>query len=125
MGGIKLWHGLLFAAAVAALAWLTYSAFSGDQKIEFAKRDVMVDVTTGELFSFDISGRKAVVVPEKNPKTGKATLLGAERAPDGRWFIRERHRSMLANVEGEHTAIVDPATGEVRVPDETVRRGRP
>lgn len=124
MGGFKTWHGVLFAAAIAAIAWLLYSAYAGDSKVQFASKVVMVDVTTGELFSFDVSTRRAVVLPERNPKTGKLTLLGVEQAADGRWFIRERHRARLSDVEGEHAAVVDPATGEVRVADESVTRGR-
>ncbi|MFM9997246.1 MAG: hypothetical protein ACKVU4_15765 [Phycisphaerales bacterium] len=124
MSRFKTWHGVLFVAAAGAIAWFVYDSMSKGPEVTFASSVVMVDVTTGELFSFDVSGRRAVVIPEKNPATGKAALLGVEKAADGRWFIRERHRPLLRNVPGPHAAVADPATGEVRVKSETIQRGR-
>ena len=124
MGGIKVWQWAVFGAAVVALAWFACSALGGRNGVRFARGVTMIDVTTGELFSFEVGGRRAVVVPERNPRTGKAALLGVEKVDDGRWFIRERHLPNLANVEGEPVAVVDRQTGEVRPESERVRRGR-
>lgn len=124
MRRFKPMHGVLFAAAGVAAAWLVYSLGWRGAGVTRVGTVVMADVTTGELFSFNVSGRRAVVVPERNPRTGKPALLGVERAPDGRWFIRERHRPLLSRVEGPHAAVADAETGEVRVTSETIKRGR-
>lgn len=125
MRRLRPWHGVLFAATFVAVVWLAVGPIRRIAGTVRVGRVVMVDVTTGELFSFDVSGRRAVVIPEANPRSGRAALLGVERASDGRWFLRERHRRLLAGVAGTHAAVMDPQTGEVRVAGGTIRRGRP
>jgi hypothetical protein len=124
-GGFKWWHGVIIVAAVAAVSWGAFRtlARSGDG-VRFATELLFIDVTTGDLFTFDVSGQRAVVVPEKNPESGKLTLLGVEKHDDGKWYIRERHLPMLVHVKDDLGAVVDGQTGEVRPTSERARRGR-
>ncbi len=125
-GGFKWWHGVIIVAAAAAVAWGTFRTFTGSgESVQFANSVLFVDVTTGDLFAFDISGRRAVVVPETNPETGKPNLLGVEKRQDGKWYIRERHLPRLADIRDETAAVADAKTGEVKVARETPRPGRP
>ncbi len=124
-GGFKWWHGVVFAAAVAALAWGAYSTFGGANDAPRLATDLLfVDVTTGDLFTFDVSGGRAVGVPGTNPDTGNATLLGVEKRDDGRWYIRSRHLPALAGFKDGAGAVLDHKTGEVRLKSEQARRGR-
>ncbi len=124
-GSFKWWHALLSVAALAAVAWGGYSTLSGgpDQP-KFANELTLVDVTSGDLFTFDISGRRAVAYPELNPATGKAALLGVNKAEDGKWYISQRQLHLLEQIKEAPAAVIDRKTGEVRISSERPRRGR-
>jgi hypothetical protein len=47
------------------------------------------------------------------------------KSEDGKWIIDGRELSgMLASIEGDHKAIVDRKSGEVRITNEKPRPGR-
>lgn len=124
-GAFKWWHGVLIAAAITSLLWGGWSAFGrGGGQPRLVGELLFADVATGELFRFDVSGRAGVVVPERNPDTGRNTLLGVERAEDGTWRIRERHLPQLTKLAPLAAAVVNIETGEIRVADARPRKGR-
>lgn len=122
--GLRWWHYLLFAAAIAAVAWGARVGFSRSGGVKLVNSVTLVDVKTGDLFEFDVSGHRPVVVPEKNPQTGEHTLVVAYKTENGSWRIYERQLSALDTIPGPHGAVVDRKTGEVRVTSESPRRGR-
>lgn len=109
-------------AALGAVGY--YMFFAGDGAVKLASDVTLVDVNTGELFTFDVGGGKALVIPEDNPKTGKRNLLAAEKTAEGKWALTRRAMGQLGSVEQDATAVVDKKTGELKVASETVQRGR-
>ncbi len=97
--------GALACAAVAAAVG-SYRAMH--PAVRLASRAAMVDVTTGEVFEFDVRGGRTVMVPARNPKTGELSLVPARRE-NGEWFVSLPD---LAGVRAASSAI-DPRTGRV------------
>lgn len=121
-GKTRWWQWAVMGAAVVAVGVSVWYSFSrSGSKVDFASQIIMADVTTGDLFSFDVGGRKAVMVPARNPDSGKLTLLPVERRPDGNWYIGERELGGLGGLEGEPLAV-DRNTGQVRVTGDSPKR---
>ncbi len=126
MGSVRPWHYILFGAAVVALGVGLF--LSTRNEVKLADRVVLVDVITGDRYSFDIGGKKMVAYPEKNPDTGKRTLIGVEEM-DGKTFVRDRQRGIVREIMQEYDLsptdlAVDLTTFEIRVSDSPIRKGR-
>jgi hypothetical protein len=125
MGNVKPWQIVVMVIAVVAVAASAYFSFSGKDEVKFVNEITMVDVNTGDLFAFPVSRRQVVIPPETNPDTGKRTLLSVNKSTEGKWLIDGREAAgILPSIEGDHKAIVDRKTGEVRVNNEKPRQGR-
>ncbi len=125
MGNVKPWQIVVMVIAVVAVAASAYFTFAKGEKVKFANEITMVDVNTGDLFAFPVGRRQAVVPPEKNPETGKRTLLSVDKDASGKWIIPGREiAAFLPTIEGEHKAITDAKSGEVRVNNEKPKAGR-
>lgn len=127
MGQIKAWQGIVVGLALLMLAGSLYFTFGrGEGEVKLANSVTMVDVTTGDLFEYSVSGRRGVMVPEKHPDSGKLVLFPVEREespPPGRWVIGSRARGVLGDSEEEPTAV-NRQTGEVTVSGNRLRRIR-
>jgi hypothetical protein len=125
MGNVKPWQIVVMVIAVVAVAASAYFSFSGKSDVKFASEITMVDVNTGDLFAFPVSRRQVVIPPEANPDTGKKTLLRVNKNAAGKWVLDGREVSaILPTIEGDHKAVIDRKTGEVRVTNEKPRSGR-
>jgi hypothetical protein len=125
MGNVKPWQIVLMVVAVVAVGASAYFSFSGGSEVKFAKEITMVDVNTGDLFFFPVSRREVVFPPETNPTTGKRALLTVNKNESGKWILEGRQRAaMLADIEGDHKAVIDSKTGEVKVNNEKPKPGR-
>jgi hypothetical protein len=113
MQQVKPWQIVLFVLAVAAIAFATWRLLRGDD-LNLADSIVMVDVETGELFSFSIEGKRGVGIPNFNPESGKLSLLPVVRDDRGDWRLTERARPILEDLDVHPTAIVDASSGEVK-----------
>jgi hypothetical protein len=122
---VKPWQiAILVIGGLCVVGAGAYSfLFSGDT-IKLSSSMTMVDVSTGELFEFDVSGGKAVFPPELNPNTGKRALLPVGKSEDGKWRIGTRYLEGLSGVEVKPDALVDLKSGEVKVKSESASRGR-
>jgi hypothetical protein len=114
MGKFKPWQLVLVVIALVAVGTSAYLSFGGE-KINMAGEVMMVDLTTGDLYAFSLSGHKAPISPGKNPDSGKLTLMFVDKDPSGRWIVGQRDLAGLARIEGEPKALVDRKTGEVKV----------
>jgi len=121
---IKPWQiAVIVIGGLCALGAGAYLLLFPGDGIKLSSSMTMADVSTGELFEFDVSGGKAVFPPEVNPDTGKRTLLPVGKEADGKWRVGSRYLAGLGEVEGKPDAV-DPKTGEVKVKSESTRRGR-
>lgn len=110
---VKAWQIALFVAAAAVLGFSVWRGLSGPARPESTRREILADVTTGELFEFSTE-RRAVLIPERNPDTGKIALFPVERTKDGRWVVARRYLDSLDEIEGDPVKL-DVRSGEVKV----------
>lgn len=122
MEQVKRWQILVFVAAVVAMAFGLWWSLGRGPKAKSSHETLLVDVTTGDLFDFSTKN-KGVVIPERNPDTGKIALFPVQKSEDGDWVVDARYlgRSALREVEGE-PKMLDPGTGKVTVTNETPKR---
>jgi hypothetical protein len=124
MRGAKPWQIVLVVAAVVAVcASLAWTLLGGGDNVNMADEFVLVDVSTGELFSVPNSGNKAVVIPATNPATGRAMLVPVSHR-DGKWFVGKKYLAGLEQPAEKLAALVDRDTGEVSVKSEKPKRLR-
>lgn len=121
MGDVKPWQVILIVVAVLALGISVWKfAFSGG--VDLPDSVTVVDVSTGQLFELDISGRKAAAYPEKNPDTDSYTLMPVVKAEDGQWYIVQRLIPVLDSVESGLDAVQDASSGLVKISTDRPRR---
>ena len=83
-------------------------------KVKIADTVHVVDVTTGEVFRADISGRRTT--PTVNPATGQESLVRCYfDEADGKWKVGQRDLSMVRYLQSQNIPIkaVDLQTGEI------------
>ena len=125
MGKVKPWQIVVMVIAVVAVAASAYLSLSGGETVKLSNEITMVDVNSGDLFAFAVDRRHVVMPPEKNPETGKRTLLSVNKTGEGKWMLDGRELgAMLPTIEGDHKAVIDRKTGEVKVNNEKPKRGR-
>lgn len=73
-----------------------------------------VCVATGEFF--DLSAQEAGMIPARNPKTGKYTLVVCARAEDGAWHVIDDNRGIVEDQLQSENKWVDPQTLVIRAP---------
>ena len=113
MDDIKPWHIVLIVAAIGVLGFSVFKFGLGksDESL-MADSITMVDAESGQLFSFSLKGRRGVMVPGKNPDTGKYTLMPVSKTDAGDWVVGRRDLQAIGYVEGSVSSI-DRSTGVV------------
>ncbi|MFN0133229.1 MAG: hypothetical protein ACKVW3_11985 [Phycisphaerales bacterium] len=114
---VKPWQIVVLVAALVVGAVSAYYMFGNQERVKFAGEILLVDVTTGDLYSYPIGGKRAIMIPAKNPDTGKVALLSVDKI-EGKWIVGQRDLAALPRIEGDPKALVDRKTGEVRVTSE-------
>lgn len=121
MSAVRPWHYVLFAAAILALVGSAVWAFFGQNRVPFSNRVHLVDVKTGELFSFSTEGR-GIGIPAIHPDTGERTLYSIGKDDSDRWVIDGRSipdiREGVVEVNAE---FIDPQTGVVSPARKSIR----
>ncbi|HRQ72882.1 MAG TPA: hypothetical protein PLU35_07635 [Phycisphaerales bacterium] len=118
---VKAWQIALFVAAFAALGVTTWRALFRDSPQRRLSNSIMfVDVESGQLFEFEVGGRKAVMPPERHPQSNKIALVPVYKE-DGKWLVPPRYRDTLTQVEVENRSV-DPSSLEVQVASEKFQR---
>ncbi|MBL9030600.1 MAG: hypothetical protein JNM80_02700 [Phycisphaerae bacterium] len=119
---VKPWQIVVLVAALVVGGASAYYMFGSREQVNFAGEVLLVDVTTGDLFSYPVGGKRGIMIPAKNPETGKVALLSVDKSPEGKWIVGPRDLPALKQIEGEPKALVDRRTGEVRVSSEQPKR---
>jgi hypothetical protein len=88
MNGIKPWQlAIVIVGLIGGIGLVVWNVM-GKGEIRRPDSILLMDVITGDRFIADVSGRKSVFIPEKNPETGKYTLVIIHKADDGTWTAR-------------------------------------
>ena len=126
MGKIKAWQIIVIVLGVAALGFRAFMTLaSGGADSQLAYRLYGVDVVTGEVFYFEVGGRKGGVVwPAVNPETGTTSILPAYPSEDNEqvWIVPEHYRAAIGSTTPE-SDLIDQA-GRVEVADTSPKSGR-
>ncbi|MBK7405405.1 MAG: hypothetical protein IPJ41_12430 [Phycisphaerales bacterium] len=122
MEQVKRWQIVVFVAAVAAMAFGVWWSLGRGPTAKSSHETLLVDVTTGDLFDFSTKN-KGVVIPERNPDTGKIALFPVQKTEGGEWVVESRYlgKTALKEVEGD-PKMLDAGTGKVKVSSETPKR---
>ncbi len=111
MDDLKPWHIVLIIAAVGVLGFSVFRFGIGSSpEAQMADSITMVDVETGQLYNFSLKGRRGVLVPGKNPETGKFTLMPVYQDDNDDWIVGQRDLDAMQYLEGT-PSNVDRATG--------------
>lgn len=122
MKGVKPWQIVVLVAGVLALAVSLYLSFHGRDEVEFADSMMMVDLETGQLIEAPLPKGRAVLPPAKNPATQRKSFFPVQ-SKDGKWFVNSLYvRYVKDFVPHPENVLVDPATGEVKVANESPTR---
>lgn len=117
MDNVKPWQVVLIVAAVGVLGFSVWKfALSDGLEAQMVDSVYMVDVGTGQIYEFNITGRRGVMIPGKNPDTGKYSLMPVQQTENGSWTIDRADLDSLRFVDGDATAI-DRGTGVATVSD--------
>lgn len=122
MQNVRPWQMVLFVAAVAAMAFGLWWSLGRGPRAESTNRALLVDVTTGQLYEF-VTRKRGVIIPERNPDTGKYALFPVSRNDGGEWVVDSRYLSSgaLEEVEGEVSRL-DVSSGRVDVSEERPKK---
>jgi hypothetical protein len=116
MENLKPWQLLIMVLAVCALAFSVWK-FGFSNKIQLPTEVHLADVSTGELFIFDISGKAKGYYPEKHPDTQDRVLMPVVKDEDGKWFISAHSLPALQDIDGEADSVLNVDTGRIKVDD--------
>ena len=117
MENVKPWQVILFVVAIAALGYsMMKVGFGNSPESRMAESMMLIDVQTGQLYIRDISGKKAFIIPDRNPDSKEIALLPVVEE-DGEWFLVERYASALDQIEVPHDAVPDNPEEALNVAD--------
>jgi len=118
MEKIKPWQIILIVVAIAVLGFSVWRQLS-KQRIELPNSVVVVDVTTGDLYRMKLGKRNGAYFPERNPETGKHTLMPIEKDDNGDWYIVPHAMPVLEDVDDEIN-VVSESSGKVTIDSEKI-----
>ncbi len=116
MENVKPWQIGIMVLAVIAVGYLVVKVGFGNS-VQLPSKVHLADVSTGELFIFDISGKAKGYYPEKSPDTSQRVLMPVVKNDEGKWFISSHSLPALEDIDGEATAVINTSTGEINVDD--------
>jgi len=124
VGKFKAWQIIVLVLGLAALGYLAFTMLTAEKGDQLADRVYGVDVVTGDIFYFDMGGKRGGVVwPAVNPDTGQTNILPAYEEEVGVWVISEHYRSAIGTMTPE-SERVDQRTGRVEATDAAPKSGR-
>lgn len=94
----------------------------GGERIHTKDEVLLMDVISGDRFIADVSGRRGVLIPARNPDTRRFTLLPLVRDDNGQWRV-DRLDQLSPEIKPEDMkAVEDPVAGVARPSDAPPRR---
>jgi hypothetical protein len=118
MEQIKPWQIILIVVAVGVLGFSVWKQIS-KPSIDLPNSVTVVDVTTGDLYTMKLGKRNGAYFPEKNPESGKNTLMPIVKNENGDWYVDGHAMGVLQDVNGEIN-VVDEVTGKVTIESEEI-----
>jgi len=108
MDNIKPWQIILFIVAIGVLGFSVWK-FTAGSSVESMMADsiIMVDVKTGQLYEYSVEGQRGVLIPGRHPDTRELSLLPVFEE-NGEWFLYERYRPTLRDLDVVPDAVPDP-----------------
>ncbi len=125
IGTVRLWHGVLGAAALAAVVTSARSMSSESETPTLIDEIVMVDVATGDILSFPLdSPTRSISIPAINPETKRRNLVPVHRDDRGAWILSSRYRGAIDQTEDKARIVFDAQTGALNASVGRARRAR-
>ena len=126
MDQLKPWQKILIVVALVVLVGGIWFSFRGKGP-DFGDHIYLVDVTSGELYTVDLTGIHGLMLPAKNPDTGLRTLLPLELNEDGKGGrISPRYQNtaerLLEKNGGHLSAQIDPESWRVKTDIKAAKR---
>jgi len=125
MSQIRPWQAALFVVAILVLGVSLWWSVMGGERVRETDRVYVVDLASGDRYTVNVSGHAAAMYPEKNPETGEYSLWPIYKDDSGTWKLEPRAMADLQGIDTDKSALVNPATGEVKVSDRSPRRIQP
>ncbi len=116
---IKPWQVVVIVAAVLVLGFSVVRQM-GKGKIDFPDSVLVVDVETGDMYRMSLGKRNGAYFPEKNPDSGKHTLMPVIKSESGEWVIAPHARPALQDIDGENK-LVNESNWTVTIENEDVQ----
>ena len=108
MENVKPWQIILIVIAFAVLGFSVLKfGIGGSVEGQMANEMMLIDVQTGQLYIRDISGKRAFIIPDRNPDTRKIALIPVYEE-DGEWFLEERYLGAIEQIEVPTDAVSSP-----------------
>lgn len=112
----KTWQIVLIVVGlVGCAAGIVWYVVGSGPRVQMRDSLTMVDVGTGEMFPGMKIGPGGATIPGINPKTKNFSLMPVIKREDGKWYIPERYRPSLDNIEGGTAAVASKESGLVNV----------
>lgn len=123
MSQAKPWQIAVVALGlVGGIAGVVYAVRS-NPGLDLAKSILYVDAQTGELFDMVIPSKGSLGVPEKNPTTGKDTLLPVFQDESGNWRVSDRYKGAIGGMGLKPDELaVDAKSGMAKVKQGSPKR---
>ncbi len=116
----KPWQiGVIAIGLLGGLGLVGWQLFGGE-RIHTPDELVLMDVITGDRFVADVSGRRGVILPARNPDTQEYTLLPIQQDEQGVWRVRRLDQvgpippDRMKAVESPESGIAKPSDAKPR-----------
>lgn len=107
MDNIKPWQIVLFVVAAGVLGFSVWR-YVGSNDVNLPDSILVVDVENGDVYRMSLGKRNGAYFPEKNPETGKNTLMPIVQSDeDGKWYISGHARPALQDINGQNNLVND------------------
>lgn len=94
-GDAKPWQLVVIAlGALGAIGGITW-VIMNDEPVEMSHEVTLADVSTGDLYTVSTK-KRAVVIPEVSPTSGKQTLVRVKKNAEGKWVVLPQDLDSLA-----------------------------
>ncbi len=106
------------AVGLGSGAWFVL----GGDEVKLERRYFLVDVETGDLFEVD-SIKYRLVLPARNPETGRVSLIGVHREDDGTWYVPKRDLDSIRQLDkGVEVKAINRESGDLIKPPGSPKR---
>lgn len=92
-------------------------------EVRLASECYLLNVESGEVFVAEMSSKKRLTFPARDPDTGKFTLIRLTKDENGQLYVDDRDLTLLNHLEKDVAVkAVDPRTGDLKEQPKTTRK---